>query len=147
MRDLVVTSSSIKSYPQGVDKVAPIKENEMNTNTNAPIILTESNKSDDSNRHLAIADTMNKKPEVFGREGRVMSVTTGQYFEETVSTNFQDLRGGLYSLSISRYFFDNETGLEAEGMDILQRNESVFLTRDHARKFALAILTELENDN
>jgi hypothetical protein len=142
--------TSTATNPQAVDNLSTgvaMNGETMNTKTNAPIILTDADKPDNGARLLAVADTMNKVTSVYSYGDTVESVTSGQYYEERLSTKIGDLGGELYALTVLRYFIDLESGLEAESMEELNKFANVFVTREHAHKFALAILAELEADN
>lgn len=142
MRDLAVTSSSIKSYPQGVDKVAPKKENEMNTNTNAPIVLT----SDDiTDKALAMADTAFTVPNTYADNGTVYTFKVGQYYTESQTSGAMVIGDDLVALTLFRYYTETDTGEDALNDSKIFAN--MFVSRDHARKFALEILKALEEDN
>lgn len=114
-----VTSLPIKSYPQGVDKVAPKKENEM-TNT---IYLT--------NDHTDTWAT---------GEGDVFTHKIGEFFKTVQNSSGYALSSGSFALTISERIYD----VEANRLEKEVACSNVFVTREHARKFALEILAELE---
>lgn len=116
----------------------------MNTNANAPITL------DLTTRALIDADTSNRESVVdsYGNAGEGMSVMTrqtGQYYTNFTTTMAMALKGDNFALTILADMEDTKTGESVEGYAKAWAN--VFVSREHARKFALAILTELEATN
>ena len=95
----------------------------MNTNTNPAIILTP-----------ATTDTWATD------SGDVFTVKTGEFFNTVQNASAYVLSTGRVALGLSERVFDNETNrLENE---VAWAN--VFVSKEHARLFALAILNELD---
>lgn len=95
----------------------------MNTNTNPAIILTP-----------ATTDTWATE------SGDVFTVKTGEFFNTVQNTSAYVLSTGRVALGLSERVFDNETNrLENE---VAWAN--VFVSKEHARLFALELLAELE---
>lgn len=121
--------------------VAPTRKNEL-MSEQTPIIL------DVTTRALIDADTSTRPETVesYGRAGEGMSVMTrktGQYYTNFTTTKATALTGDIVALTILSDMEDTDTG---ESVNEYPKSwANVFVSREHARKFALAILNELDN--
>ena len=114
--------------------VAPTRKNElMNTQ---PTITLE------------LADSVHGVPETtsHGRAGEGMSVMTkqaGQFFTRFTTTKATLLSNDDVALTVWHDMEESDTGESVKDFPTIWAN--VFVSREHARKFALAILNELDN--
>lgn len=91
---------------------------------------------------LVHADTLAGKVDTWVDGGDVFTTTTGQFYSEIVNSGIMELSHGTMAISVYHTLQDKDTGDIVE--NFTGTNSTVYVSREHARKFALAILTELE---
>ena len=91
---------------------------------------------------LVHADTLAGSVDIWADSGDVFTTKTGQYYTEIVNSGIMVLPSGTIAISVYHTLQDTKTGETVENFTGTSSN--VFVSAEHARKFALAILTELD---
>jgi hypothetical protein len=92
---------------------------------------------------LVHADTLRGNVETWADMGEVFTTTAGQFYTEIVNSGIMTLPSGTIALSVYHTLQDTKTGENLE--NFTGSNSTVYVSKEHARKFALAILNELED--
>jgi len=79
-----------------------------------------------------------KKEHFIESDGQVIAVKKDDYYEELLSLSARDLKDDVVSITLNRMFIRAETG-QPEDFG-LSKISNIFVSREHARKFAKAIL-------
>lgn len=92
---------------------------------------------------LIHADTLAGKVDTWADGGDVFTTTTGQYYIEVVNAGVVALSHGTIALSVYHTLQDKATGEVVD--NFTGTNANVYVSKEHARKFALEILKALDN--